>query len=148
MMIILTGGLHLDGLSDTADGFFSNRDRDKILEIMKDSRIGAFGVLSLILMILFKYILISNIDVNLPVFLILSMGNSRLVVLLQIAFKKIARPGGLGDMLHKSEPKKIYNNRKSHLYTWNSIYKYSIFNSINSLHFNRRTNIHIYLQKK
>ena len=106
MMIILTGGLHLDGLSDTADGFFSNRDRDKILEIMKDSRIGAFGVLSLILMILFKYILISNIDVNLPVFLILSMGNSRLVVLLQIAFKKIARPGGLGDMLHKSEPKK------------------------------------------
>ncbi len=55
---------------------------------MKDSRIGAFGVLSLILMILFKYILISNIDVNLPVFLILSMGNSRLVVLLQIAFKK------------------------------------------------------------
>ncbi len=73
---------------------------------MKDSRIGAFGVLSLILMILFKYILISNIDVNLPVFLILSMGNSRLVVLLQIAFKKIARPGGLGDMLHKSEPKK------------------------------------------
>lgn len=105
-MIILTGGLHLDGLSDTADGFFSNRDREKTLEIMKDSRIGAFGVLSLILIILFKFTLISNIGINLPVALILSMGNSRLITLLQIAFKKSARPGGLGDMFHKSKPKK------------------------------------------
>lgn len=106
-MIILTGGLHLDGLSDTADGFFSNKDKAKTLDIMKDSRIGAFGVLSLILIILFKYILISNIKDNLSVALILSMGNSRLIVLLQIAFKKMARPGGLGDMLHKSKPKKF-----------------------------------------
>lgn len=107
IMIVLTGGLHLDGLSDTADGFFSNRDKEKTMEIMKDSRIGAFGVLSLILIILFKYILISNIENNLPVALILSMGNSRLIALLQIAFKKMARPGGLGDMLHKSKPKKF-----------------------------------------
>lgn len=104
MMIVLTGGLHLDGLSDTADGFFSNRDREKTLEIMKDSRIGAFGVLSLILMTLFKYTLISNMGKDLPIALILSMGNSRLVVLLQIAFKRIARPGGLGDMIHSSKP--------------------------------------------
>lgn len=105
MLIILTGGLHLDGLSDTADGFFSNRDKERTLEIMKDSRIGAFGVLSLILIILFKYILISNMEFNLPVALVLSMGNSRLIVLLQIAFKKVARPGGLGDMVNKSQPK-------------------------------------------
>lgn len=105
MIIILTGGLHLDGLSDSADGFFSNRDKERTLEIMKDSRIGAFGVLSLILIIFFKYILISNIEFNLPLALVLSMGNSRLVVLLQIAFKKVARPGGLGDMVSKSEPK-------------------------------------------
>lgn len=106
VMIILTGGLHLDGLSDTVDGFFSNRDKEKTLEIMKDSRIGAFGVLSLILIILFKYILISNMDVNLPVALALSMGNSRLIALTQIAFKKVARPGGLGHMVSKSNPKK------------------------------------------
>lgn len=105
MLIILTGGLHLDGLSDTADGFFSNRDKERTLEIMKDSRIGAFGVLSLILIILFKYVLISNIEFNLPVAVALSMGNSRLIVLLQIAFKKVARPGGLGDMVNKSQPK-------------------------------------------
>ncbi|MDR7870491.1 MAG: adenosylcobinamide-GDP ribazoletransferase [Tissierellaceae bacterium] len=104
-IIILTGGLHLDGLSDTSDGFFSNRDKGRTLEIMKDSRIGAFGVLSLILIILFKYILISNIEWNLPVAIIFSMGNSRLIALLQIAFKKSARPGGLGDMVHNSQPK-------------------------------------------
>lgn len=105
LMIILTGGLHLDGLSDTADGFFANKDREKTLEIMKDSRIGAFGVLSLILLILFKYILISNFRNYLPLSLILSMANGRLVVLLQIVFKKVARPGGLGDMLHSSNPR-------------------------------------------
>lgn len=105
VLIILTGGLHLDGLSDTADGFFSNRDKERTLEIMKDSRIGAFGVLSLIVIIFFKFILISNIGTNLPLALILSMGNSRMIVLLQIAFKKSARPGGLGDMVHNSQPK-------------------------------------------
>ncbi len=103
--IILTGGLHLDGLSDTADGFFSNTDKDRCLDIMKDSRIGAFGVISLILLILFKYILISNLGSNLPLALAFSMANSRLIVLLQIAFKKSARPGGLGDKVHQSQPR-------------------------------------------
>ncbi|MDD2497634.1 MAG: adenosylcobinamide-GDP ribazoletransferase, partial [Desulfitobacteriaceae bacterium] len=42
--VILTGGLHLDGFMDTADGIFSARKRDKMLEIMKDSRVGAHGV--------------------------------------------------------------------------------------------------------
>lgn len=104
-MIVFTGGLHLDGLSDTADGFFSNKEKSKILEIMKDSRLGAFGVISLVLIILSKYIIISTIDDYILIVLILSMGNSRLVTVLQIAFKKNARPGGLGDMIYKSKPK-------------------------------------------
>lgn len=49
MMIILTGGIHFDGLMDSADGLFSGREREKILQIMKDSRAGAFGVVSMIL---------------------------------------------------------------------------------------------------
>lgn len=47
--IILTGAIHCDGLADSADGLFSGRDKEKILEIMKDSRTGSFGVVSLIL---------------------------------------------------------------------------------------------------
>jgi adenosylcobinamide-GDP ribazoletransferase len=39
-------GLHLDGLGDTADGFLSHRSREQVLEIMRDSRIGAFGTMA------------------------------------------------------------------------------------------------------
>lgn len=46
--LAVTGGLHIDGLADTFDGIYSNRDRDRVLEIMKDSHIGAFGVLGII----------------------------------------------------------------------------------------------------
>lgn len=47
-LVVITGGLHLDGLMDTCDGVFSGRDRSRSLEIMHDSRVGAFGVLGAI----------------------------------------------------------------------------------------------------
>jgi adenosylcobinamide-GDP ribazoletransferase len=46
--LLLTGGLHEDGLADTADGLASGRDRTQKLAIMHDSRIGSYGVLALI----------------------------------------------------------------------------------------------------
>lgn len=49
--ILFTGGMHLDGWMDTSDAFFSYRDKEKRLEIMSDPRVGAFGVLSVILML-------------------------------------------------------------------------------------------------
>ncbi len=52
--IFLTGGLHLDGLADTFDGFLSGGDKEKILSVMRDSRIGTMGAISLILIIIFK----------------------------------------------------------------------------------------------
>lgn len=45
--LLITGGLHEDGLADTADGFGGGRTRLRRLEIMKDSRVGGFGVLAL-----------------------------------------------------------------------------------------------------
>ncbi|MEW6439908.1 MAG: adenosylcobinamide-GDP ribazoletransferase [bacterium] len=47
-VVVLTGGLHLDGLADTADGLLSHRGRQEALRIMKDSRIGTWGVLALL----------------------------------------------------------------------------------------------------
>jgi len=47
--IAVTGGIHLDGLADSCDGLFSNRPKERVLEIMKDSHIGTFGVIALIL---------------------------------------------------------------------------------------------------
>jgi adenosylcobinamide-GDP ribazoletransferase len=49
-----TGALHEDGLADIADGFFGGNDVPQRLEIMKDSRLGAYGVLILILSVLLK----------------------------------------------------------------------------------------------
>lgn len=57
----LVGLIHVDGLADSFDGLFSYRDKDKILEIMKDSRVGTNGVVILILYYLVKLILIAEI---------------------------------------------------------------------------------------
>ncbi len=51
----LTGALHEDGLADCADGFWGGQDRSRRLEIMKDSRIGTYGALALILVTLARW---------------------------------------------------------------------------------------------
>lgn len=52
---MLTGGLHEDGLSDTADGLYGGWTRAQRLEIMKDSRVGSYGVLALVLVVLARW---------------------------------------------------------------------------------------------
>ncbi|TXK85547.1 adenosylcobinamide-GDP ribazoletransferase [Paenibacillus sp. N3.4] len=59
--VVLTGGLHLDGLMDTADGILSHRPREQMLEIMKDSRVGAMGVIVCVLHVLLKFSLLYTI---------------------------------------------------------------------------------------
>lgn len=59
--VMLTGGFHEDGLADVADGLGGSMDRDRALEIMKDSRIGAFGAMALVLALLVKVGLIAVI---------------------------------------------------------------------------------------
>jgi len=55
----LTGGFHEDGLADVADGLGGSYDRDRALEIMKDSRVGAFGAMALVLALLAKVALLA-----------------------------------------------------------------------------------------
>ena len=59
--IILTGGLHLDGWADTGDAFFSYKDREKRLEILEDPRLGAFGTMALVLLIIVKIAVFNEI---------------------------------------------------------------------------------------
>jgi adenosylcobinamide-GDP ribazoletransferase len=54
LLALLSGGLHLDGLADTADGLFSARPREQALQIMRDSRIGTMGVLALLFVLAVK----------------------------------------------------------------------------------------------
>ena len=52
--VLITGALHEDALADVADGFGGGRSRDKVLSIMKDSRIGAYGAVAIVLVLLLK----------------------------------------------------------------------------------------------
>ena len=60
-LIIITGALHEDGLADTADGFWGAKEKERKLEIMRDSRIGTFGVLSLLLSVIVRIAAVSQI---------------------------------------------------------------------------------------
>ena len=64
MYIIITGGIHMDGAADTADGIFSGRTGDRVFEIMSDSHIGTFGVITLILIILSQFVLFSYLSIE------------------------------------------------------------------------------------
>jgi len=57
LTVIITRGLHLDGLADTADGLGGGRNPEEVLRIMKDSRLGAFGATALVLALLLKFAL-------------------------------------------------------------------------------------------
>jgi adenosylcobinamide-GDP ribazoletransferase len=57
--VLATGALHEDGLADTADGLWGGRDRARRLEIMRDSRIGSYGVMALLLVTLARWMALS-----------------------------------------------------------------------------------------
>ena len=65
----MTRGFHLDGLCDTVDALFSSRSRERMLEIMKDSHIGTFGVAAAIADLAFKYLLLTAS--GMPIFMLL-----------------------------------------------------------------------------
>ena len=60
-MITVSGALHLDGLADSADAFFSSRGREQMLEIMKDSRSGPMGVTAIVIVLLLKLMLLISL---------------------------------------------------------------------------------------
>ncbi|MDX1540902.1 MAG: adenosylcobinamide-GDP ribazoletransferase, partial [Geminicoccaceae bacterium] len=53
-LVLLTGALHEDGLADTTDGFGGGSNRSRRLEIMRDPRVGSFGVLALVLAVVLR----------------------------------------------------------------------------------------------
>ena len=98
--VIITGGLHLDGLADTFDGIFSYRSKQKMLEIMKDSRVGTNGVLVLILYFIFKIgFLVETselFEINQGVIMLIVPILSRINSVVNCAFEPYARVTGMG----------------------------------------------------
>lgn len=79
--ITITGGLHLDGLADTFDGLFSYRERERVLAIMKDSRIGTSGAIALSLTLLVKFVLMLAVpDACLPQCIVVMPVISRMTI--------------------------------------------------------------------
>jgi adenosylcobinamide-GDP ribazoletransferase len=60
-LVVVTGCLHEDGLADAADGFGAGWSRERILEIMHDSRIGSYGAIALTLSLLARYVLLGHL---------------------------------------------------------------------------------------
>jgi len=63
-MVGLTGGLHLDGFTDTLDGWAARTDRAETLRVMRDSRIGAIGAIGLVLLMSLKWMLLKSIPLH------------------------------------------------------------------------------------
>lgn len=100
-LAVLTGGFHLDGLADTCDGLFSARTREKMLEIMRDSRLGTHGGLGLIFVLVAKVLVVNELALRgysmLPVLILASVAGRSAVVLLMYR-QRYARDTGLGNI--------------------------------------------------
>lgn len=90
--ILLTGGLHEDGFADVCDGFGGGYDKARILAIMKDSHIGVYGVLGLLLLLALKISVLAELPVAyLPLILLAGHSLSRFVPLLLMHRYQYAR---------------------------------------------------------
>jgi adenosylcobinamide-GDP ribazoletransferase len=96
----LTGGLHLDGAMDTADGL-AVQDRQRRLEVMRDSATGAFGAIAAAILILLKTVALSELELNRCWALMVAAGWGRWGQVVAIALYPYLKPTGKG-AFHKS----------------------------------------------
>lgn len=79
---LVTGAIHEDGFADSCDGFGGGWTKDQVLSIMKDSRVGVFGIIGLGLLLALKFFTLANIEVNLlPPLMIAGHSLSRLAAI-------------------------------------------------------------------
>jgi adenosylcobinamide-GDP ribazoletransferase len=108
VLAVITSGLHLDGLSDTFDAVMSWRNRERMLEIMKDSRIGAMGAMALIVIMLLKTLFVAQAGADWWMALPLACMLGRWADLYAIARYPPAREGGLGRSFHETLQPRAY----------------------------------------
>ena len=93
LLAVITGALHLDGLADTADGLYGQNSRERALEIMKDSRTGAMGVVAIVCCLAVKWAGLSNLDDSRLWLLILIPAYARAGNLFGFRFLEYGRQG-------------------------------------------------------
>ena len=97
---LVSGGLHYDGLSDFADGWFSGKDTAAQLAIMKDSRSGVMGITVLILIVLGKVIMLSEFGDSAATLVAYGLIGKQIIVVTVWLFP-YARVQGTGKLLQK-----------------------------------------------
>lgn len=105
--VALSGGMHLEGLMDTADGFLANRDPESIRKIMKDAHIGSFGAVALVLLLGGKYAALSGVLFT-PHILGLIAAVARMGMLTGMVWFPAARPKGLGHFFRRHANRGVY----------------------------------------
>ncbi|TYC63246.1 adenosylcobinamide-GDP ribazoletransferase [Rhodobacterales bacterium] len=113
MLAVVTGALHEDGLADVADGFFGGSERERRLTIMKDSRIGAFGALSLAFAVLLRVALLAALwdrfaPAEAALLLLSAEVISRFFLVWQWQMQPLARPDGLAARFGKPDARAVY----------------------------------------
>jgi len=99
LLAVFSGGLHLDGLADSADGFFSARPREQMLEIMHDSTIGPMGVIALVLLLLLNAACLASLSSGLiPAILLMPIAGRAAILLLMALLPYARSEGGLGSL--------------------------------------------------
>ncbi len=107
---LLTGGLHLDGLADTADGWLGGHgDRFKTLRIMRDTHIGVAAVVTLVLTIIIKILLLAELQQLKIQALVLAPVIARAMALLLFTTTGYVREEGIASVLTKGLPKQRIN---------------------------------------
>jgi adenosylcobinamide-GDP ribazoletransferase len=97
MLAVLTGALHLDGLADAADGLFGGGDVPRRLEVMRDSRVGSFGLVAVVLVLLGDVAALAAMTpVRALIALVIAGAVSRWALLVMIAAVPYVRHAGLG----------------------------------------------------
>lgn len=111
-LVLSNGGFHLDGLSDTVDALASRKSKERMIAIMKDSTTGPIGVVSIVIVILLKYLLLKNVF-SLPgltayVALILTPVLARWAMVPALFHAKSARDDGLGKIfIEQTGPREL-----------------------------------------
>jgi len=94
-LVVLTGGMHLDGLSDSFDALLSGKKREEMLEIMRDSHAGAMGVIAIVSILFLKVSLLCSIPAGIkPLGLLLFCALSRWAMVCAIFLFPYARKEG------------------------------------------------------
>lgn len=100
LLVWITGAFHLDGLGDTADGLYGGRSREKALLIMKDSRIGAMALVTVVCALAVKWGAIADLDHHRALLLVIIPAYARGSMLFGFRFLPYGRPdGGTGHAL-------------------------------------------------